>query len=452
MLQLCSVNAASQAPSGPVVILGGGLTGLSAARHLTRESFVLVEREQRVGGHARSERREGHTFDVTGHWLHLRDDRVKSLVGDMFDPGELVEVERVTRVHSHDTLLHYPFQANIHGLPLDVVRECLVGFIEAREAAARGDEPGTTFEDYAIARFGRGIARHFFVPYNSKLWGMHPNRLTSQWVSRYIPVPDVDQLVGGAIGEPQEGLGYNVSFLYPKQGGIDALPNGLLAALESAGRGEVRTGTDVEEVDPSNHRVKLSTAADWTDYGRLISTIPLPELIKRIPGAPAHVREAAGQLRCQRWRYLNVATKTKPPPDYHWVYVPEYEYPFFRVGVFNNAVDGMAPPGGGSLYVELTDRDQDPDIPAILQSLTKLGAITSPEDVRFADQRDIEYAYVIFDDAYAPSTKIIFDWLEQVGIRSCGRYGAWIYNSMEDSIVQGMEAAAWAEGRSGAGE
>jgi len=428
------------------VILGAGLTGLSAARHLAHKRFVLVEREQRVGGHARSERREGHTFDVTGHWLHLRDARVQALVDGLFAEGELVRIQRRTRVHSHGALLAYPFQANLHGLPLEVVRECLVGFVEAREAAARGEHPGRTFEDFAVARFGRGIARHFFVPYNTKLWGMHPNRLTSEWVSRYIPVPDVEQLIGGAIGLTQEGLGYNVEFSYPRAGGIDALPERLRCEPEGS---EVRTGTDVEEVDPARARVKLSTTPDWFAYDRLISTIPLPELVRRIPSAPAHVREAAGQLRCQRWRWLDVATRTRPPADWHWVYVPELRHPFFRVGVFNNAVESMAPPGAGSLYVELTDRERAPDVPAVLSALAEIGAITSPEDVRFAHQRDVEYAYVIFDDAWGPCTRTILSWLEQVGIRSCGRYGAWIYNSMEDSIVQGMDAAEWAEGRTG---
>jgi protoporphyrinogen oxidase len=433
------------------VILGGGLTGLSAARHLREKSFLLVEREQRVGGHARSERREGHTFDVTGHWLHLRDARVQRLADELFADGDLVKVERHTKVISHGVQLAYPFQANLHGLPLEVVQQCLVGFIEAREAAARGDDPGTTFQDFAVSRFGRGIAEHFFVPYNTKLWGMHPDRLTSQWVSRYIPIPDVEQLVGGALGLTQEGLGYNVHFLYPKDGGIDRLPNKLLEAIESESRGEVRISTDVEEVDPTGKRVKLTTNSDWISYAALISSIPLPELIKRIPSAPAEVREAAANLKCQRWRYLNVATKTKPPADYHWAYVPETKYPFFRVGVFNNAVDSMAPAGGGSLYVELTDRDRPPDKPAILNALSEIGAISSPEDVRFADLRDIEYAYVIFDDAWGPSTKTVLGWLESVGIRSCGRYGAWIYNSMEDSIIQGMDAAAWAEGRTEGG-
>ena len=145
-------------------------------------------------------------------------------------PGELVEIERRASVLSHGVLLPYPFQANLYGLPLEIVQECLVGFVEAREAAARGNGPEPrTFEEYAIARFGRGIARHFFIPYNTKLWGMHPNCLTPAWVSRYIPVPEVDQLIGGAIGLQQQGLGYNPRFLYPKAGGIDALPKALSA-------------------------------------------------------------------------------------------------------------------------------------------------------------------------------------------------------------------------------
>jgi protoporphyrinogen oxidase len=429
----------------PVLILGAGLTGLSTALHLRGRPFVLVERELRVGGKARSERHRGFTFDVTGHWLHLRDPRVQALMGRLFAPGDLVEIERRTGVYTHGVMLPYPFQANLHGLPLEVVRECLVGFVHARIEEARGRPAPRTFAEFAEARFGAGIARHFFVPYNTKLWGMHPNRLTSEWVSRYIPIPDIEQLVGGAIGLKQEGLGYNVEFLYPRAGGIDALPERLRAALGVDTRGQVRTSTQVEEVDPARARVKLSGDADWLAYDRLISTIPLPELVQRIASAPPHVREAAGQLRCQPWRWLDVATRTPPPADYHWAYVPEHKYPFFRVGVFNNAVDAMAPPGGGSLYVELSDREHAPDIPAILRALTEIGAITSPEDVRFADQRDAEYAYVIFDDAYAASTRTIFEWLDAVGIRSCGRYGAWIYNSMEDSIIQGMDAAAWAE-------
>jgi protoporphyrinogen oxidase len=411
-----------------------------------RKPFVLVELQECVGGHARSQRRDGYTFDVTGHWLHLRDPRVQALVARLFRPGELIEIERRASVLSHGAQLPYPFQANLYGLPLEVVQECLVGFVEAREAAACGNGPEPrTFEEYAIARFGRGIARHFFIPYNTKLWGMHPNRLTPGWVSRYIPLPEVDQLIGGAIGLQQQGLGYNPRFLYPKAGGIDALPKALLHGLLDRGTGELRTKTDVEEVDPLHKRLKLAGVSDWLHYDALISTIPLPELILRIPQAPARIRRLAADLRWVSWRYLNVATRTPPPADYHWVYVPEEQYPFFRVGIFSNAVPSMAPPGGGSLYVELTERTGPLNMTEVLQALTHARAITAPSDVAFAELHEIQYAYVVFDDAYEAATHTIHQWLQRVVVRSCGRYGAWIYNSMEDSIIQGMEAATWAE-------
>ncbi len=431
-------------PTPPVVVLGAGLTGLAAAYHL-RMPALLVERNAEVGGHARSVRQAGFTFDVTGHWLHLRDPGVRALVEGLFAPGELVHVERRTRVYSHGALLAYPFQANLHGLPLEVVQECLVGFLEARERAARGESAAASFEAFAEARFGRGIARHFFVPYNSKLWGMHPNQLTAEWVSRYIPVPDAAQVIGGAIGLRQEGLGYNASFLYPAAGGIDALPRRLQTALPATVRQLL--GSDVEAVDPIRRRVKLTGAKDWQAYAALISTLPLPELIGRVVGAPQAVREAAAALRWVRWRYLDVATRTRVPADYHWVYVPEARYPFFRVGVYSNAVASMAPEGCSSLYVELSQREGSLDTAAVVRGLVEIGAIAAAEDVLFTVERQIEYAYVVFDDAHAAATRTILAWLAEVGVRSCGRYGAWVYNSMEDSMMQGREAAAWAEGQ-----
>src|SRR5690606_22973601 len=114
---------------------------------------------------------------------------------------------------------------------------------------------------------------------------------------------------------------------------------------------------------------------------RLVSSLPLPELVARMVGVPDAVREAAAKLRSVRWRYLNVATATRPPIEEHWVYVPDPDIPFFRVGVFSNAVPSMAPPGAGALYVELTDREHDPDLGAVYDALARMGAITSPDDV-----------------------------------------------------------------------
>jgi len=112
-----------------VVILGGGLTGISTAFHL-RRPWLLVEKEARLGGHALTDETRGFHFDKTGHWLHLRDPYMKKLVQELL-PDQLVPVERKARIFSHGVLPRYPFQGNLHGLPREIVSECLIDFVRA---------------------------------------------------------------------------------------------------------------------------------------------------------------------------------------------------------------------------------------------------------------------------------------------------------------------------------
>lgn len=422
------------------VILGAGLTGLSCALHHVGRS-QLLEKERSVGGKARSDRRDGFTFDITGHWLHLRDPRTKALVADLFAPGDLVEIERRTGVFTHGVMLPYPFQANLFGLPLDVVHECLIGLFEA---GRRTDTlpPDASLQAFAEHRFGAGIARHFFVPYNTKLWGVAPDRLTSAWVTRYVPVPDPSQIIAGAIGMRQEGLGYNAHFSYPVAGGIDALAEALRARLSKRDDVDISLDAGATAIDAIARVVQLANGRR-VGFEKLVSSIPLPDLVDRLVDAPPEIIRARAALQSMPWRYLNVATRTPTPRDEHWIYVPEDRFPFFRVGIFTNALPAMAPPGCGGLYVELTDRVTPPDLPAILAGLVEIGAITHVDDVLFTEIHDIEHAYVVFDDEHAAATETILSWLAAHGIRSCGRYGAWVYSSMEDALLDGMEAAQW---------
>lgn len=437
-----------------MTILGAGLTGLSCALQISRRAsqpFVLVEREDRVGGHARSFRKQGHCFDVTGHWLHLRDARTQAWIDELFEAETWSRIDRKTTIWSHGAELAYPFQANLHGLPLEVVQECLVAFVQAQRKAAVGATTANTFTAFAEARFGKGIARHFFVPYNTKLWGMSPDKLTADWVSRFIPLPEVEQVIGGALGLRQEGLGYNAHFLYPKAGGIDALPKALRAKVEEAPAGRLITSTSADSIDLKARRVQLAGEKESRAFSSLVSTMPLPELIARIEDVPAQIRDAASALKWVRWRYLDLATRIPSRREWHWSYVPERKYPFFRVGCYTNAVSSMAPEGCGSFYVELEDRDSPPDEREVVKGLVEMGVLDSHEDLRFSDLRDVQYAYVVFDDAYQEATQTIHAWLAAQGVRSCGRYGAWIYNSMEDSMLQGMDAADWALGQEARG-
>jgi protoporphyrinogen oxidase len=423
--------------SARVVILGGGLAGISTAVHLERP-WVLFEKEDRLGGHARTDETRGFRFDKTGHWLHLRDPYTKQLMADLL-PNQLVTVERRARVFSHGALTRFPFQANLHGLPPEVVKECLLGFIDAWEKRATAAAP-KNFEEFILQKMGAGIARHFMIPYNSKLWGVHPREITSEWCSRFVPVPKLDDVVAGAVGAVPPEMGYNIGFLYPREGGIETMTRALVGRMRG---GETHLASSPDAIDWRKREIQIG--GERVPYGDLVMTIPLPEFVRRLVDPPREVALAGEKLRCTAVRYLNVATRSRPAADFHWIYVPEEKYPFYRVGIYTNAVPSMAPPGKGALYVELSDRGPAPSerdlLPEVARALHAAGAINAPDDILFADLKEIQYAYVVFDHAYYSSVKTITGWLEANHIHPRGRYGSWIYNAMEDSILAGREVA-----------
>jgi protoporphyrinogen oxidase len=241
-------------------------------------------------------------------------------------------------------------------------------------------------------------------------------------------------------------MGYNVSFLYPNQGGIETLTRALGARIQG---GEVHLRSSVESIDL--HRREVVVAGQKVSYQAVVATIALPELLARISDLPDDIAGHASRLRCTTLRYLNVATRLPPAADWHWIYVPEKRLPFYRVGIYSNAVASMAPAGAASLYVELADRGpvSDATLSDVAQGLAEIGAIGSAGDIRFADAREIKYAYVVFDEHYQAATTAIFRFLESHSIYPRGRYGAWTYNAMEDCLLAGREVAATIENAPG---
>lgn len=437
--------------STPVAILGAGLTGLSAAYHLAAAGvpFRLFERLACPGGHAVTIDDEGFRFDRTGHLLHLRDPEIRALalgwIGD-----DRLEIQRRSLVWSNGTYTRYPFQANTFGLPPEVAYECLHGFVKAH--FARDVPPPKNFEEFCLAHFGEGISRHFMIPYNTRLWGVPPSEITADWCSRFVPLPTLEDVLAGAVGLNDRELGYNVRFVYPRLG-IGVLSEGLAAAVE---REAARALAGLPGRGPA--AIELSRAPraiDWRSrtlhfdgesvrYDVLVSTAPLKALVGLLEGAPEPVRRAAEALRCTHLYYLDVALETPCERPLHWVYVPEAKYPFYRVGCYTSFSPALAPPGKGSLYVELADRaapDLEALVPVVAAGLVEMGLIRSPSAIRFVRLRRIDHAYVIFDHAYYGSLEVLRPFLEAQRILSVGRYGGWNYSSMEDALRFGRDAA-----------
>jgi protoporphyrinogen oxidase len=421
-----------------ILILGGGLAGLSTAYHLGETPHLVLEKEDRPGGLCRTRRRDGFRFDYTGHLLHLRHPRIVELVEELLPDG-LFEQERRAVVHCRGRRLAYPFQANLHGLPPEVVARCLVDF--ARAAASPPPREPASFRDWALASFGEGICAEFLFPYNRKLFGREPEDLTADWVSWAVPRPDLDQVVRGALGLENRGLGYNPTFRYPVRGGIEALPAALAARLPA-----LRTRAEVVEVDLTARTATLASG-EVLPWDRLVSTIPLPRLLRLLRGAPDDLVRAAD---CLRWTAVYDLNLGLDQPDLaggdHWVYFPEPDAPFYRVGCYSNISRGLVPEGAGALYVEFpVPPGGIPDVETLerqaLEGLHRSGHLTGEERVLVRDLAVIDPAYVVFDAERARTVPAVLARLREAGILSIGRYGAWTYSFMERALEDGMEAA-----------
>ena len=277
-----------------IVIVGAGLAGLSAAYHLRGMPYKILEREREVGGLCRSYVKDGFTFDYTGHLLHFRQTAIKALVESLL-PHRLQRHARKSFVFSHDTYTEYPFQVNTYGLPPEVVRECLLGFIATlSRSPSTPPAENPSFKQWIIESLGEGIAKHFMVPFNEKLWQVPLDELTSDWVSWLVPKPDVKDVVSGALGIKDKAFGYNPSFQYPVSGGIKVLPEAFLPSVEN-----LTYGSELVEIETGRRRAVFRSAQGERieEYDRIISTIPLPELVRRCADLPASMRELAGALR-----------------------------------------------------------------------------------------------------------------------------------------------------------
>jgi protoporphyrinogen oxidase len=423
----------------PVAVLGAGLTGLSASLHLgrARVGHRLFEREAVAGGHAVTVEEGGFRFDRTGHLLHLRDPAMQALAYELLPEGQYRKLQRRSAVFSHGVYTRYPFQANTFGLPPEVAFECVSGFVEAHFAQHQA-EP-RDFEQFCLRHFGSGISRHFMLPYNSRLWGVPPSEITSEWCQRFVPLPRIEDVLRGALGAQTPELGYNASFLYPELG-----MGSFSAAL--AARTPVELGRAPRRIDLQ--RRSLVFDDDELPFDVLVSSVPLPSLLRLLGELPAAVSDAASKLRATHLHYLDLGLRVPNPNPYHWIYVPEERYPFYRVGCYSHFSDKLAPPGKSSLYVELVDRrapNPERVLPDVIAGLRALGLLKSDDDIELWRLRTIDYAYVIYDHHYRAALDVIEPWLAAQRIVSSGRYGGWNYSSMEDALLMGRTAAGQAQ-------
>ena len=426
-------------PKKKIIVIGAGLAGLSAAWHLKKAGIkaTVFEKEATVGGLCRSKIVEGFVFDYDGHLLHFQNNYTLELVKKLLK-GNLVRHQRSAWINNFGTFTQYPFQSNLHSLPKLIAQECLWGFIHA--VSLRPKTQKVNFLKWIHTTFGKGIAKHFMVPYNKKFWNVRLDQMVCSWTDKFIPQFDLFEVVNGFFQESNKPCGYNAFFYYPKQGGIDQLPLAFEKQI-----GEVLKNCCVSEINLKKKEVTIA-GRGREKFENLILTIPLPELVKIIKPLPIKILKNLKKLRWNSIFNLNLGMDGVSQAGKHWVYFPHPETVFFRAGFFHNFSNNLAPKGKSSLYTEISYSKNKPlnrikVVNRVLKGLYNSGMISKTSKVLVPDINDIKYGYPIYDRNYSKATREIREFLLSHNIFTCGRYGGWQYMSMEDAILDGQRVA-----------
>ena len=418
-----------------IPIFGAGLAGLSAARNLGGNHFVL-EKDTRVGGLCKSVNIDGFIFDYAPHILFTRNDHIRSLFEDQLK-GNLLKHTREAFIYLQGLFVRYPFEVNLHNLPEDVIRECIDGITN------RDVSKVTNFEEWIYSTFGDGIAKHYMIPYNQKIWKYDLSKMSLNWIRGRVPSPSIEEMRKGAEGAFKRDYGPNAEFMYPKRGGIGALANTLADGVN------ISLSSKVVEIRPSETEVMVQYLKNGSlkelSAETVLSSIPLPDLVNMFHDPPEDVVEAARSLVYNSLICVNIGVSTPGIIDKHWLYFPEDDLIFNRISFPMNFSKYTTPRDSSSLLVEVTHRETSVDLDSIrdlvLRDLIKTGILDEKDEIKVCDVSAFKYAYVIYDLNHAKNVGIIHDYLERSNVVPIGRFGEWEYFNMDKALLSGRNAA-----------
>jgi protoporphyrinogen oxidase len=438
-------------PTPRIVIIGGGPTGLGAAlrcEDLGHQNWVLLDPAP-AGGLSRSYVDEkGFTWDLGGHVIFSHYQYFDDAMD--YSTSEWLHHQRESWVRVCDAWVPYPFQNNIHRLPLQEKSECLEGLLDTFKETYT-TKP-SNFEEYFQRQFGKGICRLFMSPYNFKVWAVPPREMSTEWTGERVATVDVKRVARNVIFNTDDaGWGPNATFRFPREGGTGGIWSRLAAKLPQE---RLRCGSSNNKVIKIDAVKKVVILSDGTEerYDSLISTMPIDNLLRIVEGPfdKNVFHEVADKLVFSHTHVIGFGIKGTAPEHLKtkcWMYFPESNAPFYRATVFSNYSPLNAPEGHWSLMLEVSESPVKPVnvetvVEECLQGCIACDLLTPQDDVVSKWSIRLHHGYPTPFLGRNELLNRVQPALQNHDIFSRGRFGGWKYEvaNQDHSMMQGVEA------------
>ncbi|OGW75508.1 MAG: hypothetical protein A2Z72_02845 [Omnitrophica bacterium RBG_13_46_9] len=426
-----------------IAILGAGLAGLELGRRIKEsgKDFFMLEKENQIGGLCRTNKTGEYYWDFAVHAMYSRHKDIM----DYFYSLPLVYEYLNRNVKIFHTgsdgkryIIDYPFEIGIKNMPLKDKLECVKGYIAAQR---KRKKKHTHLKDWVDNSLGAGIAKHFMIPYNKKIWNCGLSDISDKLVTTKIDPNSTIDFILSILGKKVIGREYQAKFLYPKQG-IQKLIDYTARDIKD----DIMINADVKKLIRSRKKWVIMAGKGMEKKADLvISTIPLPELLKKIE--IAGLKKKYDVFRWNNTFFVMVGLKKeynfKLIKDCQWVFFKEREV-FYRITLMHNFSSEYMP----SLVAEITQKG---DIlekskrnikDLVVRDLIRLGIIGSASQIARTDIKLVKYTYPIPTVGLGRVKENVSNVLKSNNIFLCGRNGNWDYINMDGVILNAQKFVA----------
>lgn len=440
-----------------VAVVGAGPAGATAAYQLVKAGCQvdLYEAGSAVGGLSRTISLWGQRVDLGPHRFFSNDRRINELWLEVVGK-DYAMVDRLTRIYYKKRFFHYPlrpFNALSNLGPWESAR-CVSSFGLSR-LSPRVDAGDSSFEQWVVARFGRRLFEIFFKTYSEKLWGIACQDLDADFAAQRIKGLSLGQAIKSAVTRRHGGHKTLVDRFAYAHGGSGVVYERMVQAVQARG-GRLLLETPIRRLIPTvfedgSQGAKVELPSGETQaYDHVVSTIPLTQMVKALPGVPEQVCTAADRLRFRNTVlvYLHVDGRDLFPDN--WLYVHSPDLGMGRITNFRNWVPHLYGKQQTTiLAAEYWGQDTDPIwqqspadlIDAATREISSTGLL---KGCRVLDGHVVKIprSYPVYDRGYRNHVAVLADYLRSVpSITAIGRYGSFKYNNQDHSILMGLLAA-----------
>ncbi len=448
-------------PQQPVIIIGAGPAGLTAAYELEKLGCksIILEASDDAGGISKTVNYNGFRFDIGGHRFFSKVPYVNELWYEIL-ADDFIERPRLSRIFYRGHYFDYPLKARnaLSGLgPFEAFR-VIFSYLKSQVFPLQDEK---NFEDWVSNRFGYRLYNIFFKTYTEKVWGIPCHKISADWATQRIKNLSLKQALRNALfsnGKTADGEIITTlieKFHYPRQG-PGMMWETCETRLTESGNPTLH-GEYVYKIYYEQQRVTsiLSRNADGEtkqfDGDHFISSMPLRELIMSLdPLPPDDVVQAANRLRYRDYLTVVLIINRKNVFPDNWIYIHSPEVKLGRIQNYKNWSADMVPDQSKTalgLEYFLWEKDRQwqwPDEQLIelgVRECAALGLI-HPDEVEDATVVRMKKAYPVYDHFYHESVEKLRDYLTGFeNLQTVGRNGLHRYNNQDHSMMTGVYAA-----------